>query len=175
MEGRIQIFFQKDQVQNVQLLLLKLTKNPASRMQAADQQEEVFFKFAKGVTILSAEVLGTRFVSSDPHEPQPIVVDQQKITIIPALLRAEDTVVIKTLFSPFETDLVIDSCLRKKERFGPRAKLLIGVALLVFVLFLLGIGTSLTIWLHPTSIFKQNWFILVNNALSYRFGPVFFV
>jgi len=172
MEGRIQIFFQKDQVQNVQLLLLKLTKNPASRMQAADQQEEVFFKFAKGVTILSAEVLGTRFVSSDPHEPQPIIVDQQKITLIPALLRAEDTVVIKTLLSSFETDLVIDSCLRKKERFGPRFKWLIGVALLIFVLFVLGIGT---IWLHPTSLLKQNWFILANNALSYRFGSVFFV
>ena len=104
-EGKVQILFEGQNVENVHLLVLKVINNGNIPIASSDFENALTFIFGKDGNILSAEIIDT-----SPKTLKPtFTANQNKLILNPTLLNSGDIITFKLLLTQYDGEIEVDT------------------------------------------------------------------
>ena len=101
----IQLSYKGKVVKDVKLLVLRIFNSGNLPVVSADYEKPISIEFGKETRVLTAEVIK----KSPDNLQSTISIENQVVTLYPALLNTEDSITIKMLVTKYEKELQVNS------------------------------------------------------------------
>lgn len=97
-EGKLKILYQNKEVDNIYLIIIKLTNSGNVSLNRSDYESPIIFSFNQNISIMEADIIRTE----PDNIKSEINIDKNRLIIKPLLLNESDSITFKIILPSFE-------------------------------------------------------------------------